>query len=42
MKNISIRYKYTETIKVLVENINMQENRRLQMNISDKSAIKED
>jgi len=36
-------YKYTETVKVLAANINVQENnRRLQMNKSDKSAIKED
>ena len=41
-KNISIKYKYTETIKVLAGNINTQENRRLQMNKSDKTAIKED
>lgn len=42
IKNVCVKYKHTETIKVLARNINIQENRRLLMNKSDKSAIKED
>jgi hypothetical protein len=41
MKNVSVKYKYTETIKVLAGNKNIQENRKLQINKSYKTAIKE-